>query len=54
MVTVFSLSGTALQLQSHVHWLLELAIKLVANLSTGNTTSVRNTHIYKYHMHTLG
>ena len=44
----FSLSGTTLQLQSHVHWLLELAIKLVANLSSGNTTSVR-IHCYTTH-----
>ena len=36
-----SLSDTASQLQGHVHWLLELAIKLVSNFSSGNTTCVR-------------
>ena len=36
-------SDTASQLQGHVHWLLELAIKLVSTLSSGNTTSVSHT-----------
>ena len=34
-------AGTALQLQGHLHWLLELAIKLVSTLSSGNITAVR-------------
>jgi hypothetical protein len=32
--------GTSLQLQGHVHWLLELAIKLVSTLPAANTTSL--------------
>ena len=42
------LSGTSLQLQGHVHWLLELAIKLVSTLPAANTTSVSHTYMYMY------
>ena len=44
------LSGTSLQLQGHVHWLLELAIKLVSTLPAANTTSVSHTYMY-IHVH---
>ena len=43
-----TLSGTAIQLQGHVHWLLELAITLVSNLSSGDTTSVSHTSTHTH------